>query len=360
VDLTQASEDELKQCKIDFPSLEGLYALSASGHLINKSTHPTLATADSVIDEIAGLISAYDKWGIVLSDFTTCSKPVINKTEKRNFFHIGSYNKIIVPYDIVEKGKTSVFVFCTPRCHPCELLKNALLNNKELECETVNFYFVNVAHDENEQEIPWQDVKVTKTWKTYNEEGMEYFPTVWIVSPTGTISSVVNSQIIGSIPYEYIIDCINYYNPYPPPKPDTNKIKPPVVKEERTKPAADTNKFNAPKVVNENIFVEIKQVKIDSGVIKIAYLTEDKVVTCQMKLIIESPKGDTIARETKELTLYKSDGNAEVTLYNASTTIKKKKEYILSLSLTVGKNEVCTIKKQGFETDKSISAKIAM
>lgn len=208
VDLTQATDAELNQCKIDFPSLEGLYAISVSGNLIQKCTKLTVGAVDSILNRITELNRLYRINGVDLSVFKSFSKPKIIGTEKKNFFKIGSYNNVIVPSDFCEKGKSSVFIFNIPQ-HFYFSLKSLLLTDSIMDPEKVNFYFVNLACDDAQNGYYWSEIKTTIAMKVYAIEGMSVFPTVWIVSPTGSMSNVFDGNKTNGLPlYEYIVKSI--------------------------------------------------------------------------------------------------------------------------------------------------------
>lgn len=372
IDISKATDEEIYQYRIDFPSMKGIYAISASGNLIKKTDDLSNESILKILERIKELMRLFEINGIELSDFNNFKKPVLKDTTRKNFFLAGTYNNIVVPQDFCEKGKTSVFVFCTPKCPPCDTLKKYLYLDKTINPEKTNFYFVNVAYDDRQNKYPWSEIKTTKAMKIYAMEGMAYFPTVWIVSPTGSTSDALDgNKIEGLTLFEFICKRVAQYDSLSKglnistseDKKDiiTQKKKEgkSVIEPKKEENYGKTVKEESPKQKTE--FISINKIEIAKGTLQIYYNNEGTSADHIIEIIIEDNKGKLKTIHYNEnISSTRFDNGSKKTQLNYVFDLKKKTKYLLSLNILVGNNRVFKIAKKEFSTDKYVSASIIL
>jgi hypothetical protein len=358
VDLSNASETELNQIKVDFPLLEGLYAVSPSGGLITKCSTPTLSTIDSVLSRIHEIELLYGLNGIALSDFKSFAQPAIEKTDRKNIFHVGTFNNVIFPDEFCEQGRISILIFSTPGCLPCEKLKKDLLNATDEVLNSADFYFVNHAFDDNGNQYSWSQIKTTKAIKVYAIEGMKSFPTVWLLSPTGSFISVVDAGKTGDLSlYEYIKTVIDRYTGIIIADNNPQNDNPDLPRDNSPAPGTNGNNENSNA---GNYYVSIKGIQIHNETLSLGYESGQSKTDCSVSISIESSKGQPIIKTTKVCLLNETSGNTNFSLKNSGSNLEKRTKYKLTLIITSGNKEIFRIAKLEFKTDKNNFADIVL
>jgi|GEM_PF-2874163 len=378
IDLSRISETERAVYDIDFPSQEGLMVFSASRNLLLKYNSLSNDLVDTSLNRIKETYRLFTKNNITLSDFSSFEPAEIfmykdeNQNEKPNFYEMGTFNNILNPSDFVNKGKVSVLVFSTIGCKPCKILKKSLFDDEGISSASADFYYVNHNNDNHLQEHGWDELKQTKALKIYAIEGMTNFPTVWIVSPTGTIFDVVDAYTAGGTPtslYEYIKKTITELSAGRPVDladktkkvHDNNKSSNDVAEntDKKTKNSS-TNKgdyIQPPVSKNETSagFVSINKLDLSSNNIQIYYNTEKFIPEHTVEIIIEDPKGKQPAiKLLQKITPSQVVGNSSLITSNALNGLKKKTQYYVSLKISFGKNSEFKISQREVVTDKNV------
>ncbi len=194
VDPATLDDKQQEMLRIDFPSLEGAFVISASGSYLAKLQRLESDSVSGILNLMNYTHEFFTINGINGPVFESFRNPRVHHTDRHNFFSVGTYGTVVNPSDVHRKGKISCMVFSTPSCPPCKYIKDRLKLDQRINPEVVDFYFVDLCQADDLETITWNKVKANPSTKVYNIEGMQTFPTIWIVSPSGHLYRTLNGR----------------------------------------------------------------------------------------------------------------------------------------------------------------------
>ncbi len=351
VDLSKWSEDALTRFQTDFGALQCIYLLSASGNLLLNISLDEKLAVDTALKSIDRMTTLYVKNGIDPASFKKYSRPVVHKGAKDNFFKVGTFGNIIVPADFVVPGKVSVLIFSNPGCPPCVALKEALLTDNTIDPAKCDFYYVDLSADANLNQHTWDATKVTPEMKVYAMEGTIIFPTVWIISSSGSVCSVVNGNTIGDITLlDYIRQSVTRLSGNNPeiidkPHPDpvlegellsANKL---VVSETKPEPSA--------------AILSLAKINIVSGKIILFYSIQNTPCNHKVEITITKEKGNVlIMHESVDIKFKTGDRVPFEYALKKAVVLKKRTNYLISICITSGNETIFKVTEKAFSTNQ--------